>query len=431
MKKLFAAFLFSAVLLTPASLYAAAGPLDIHEALILTLQNNSSLLSLRQELAKAEAFRIAADGTKLPAVTLNLNADKQKEPQTSDGSDRDDSRSLKGTIEQVVYSGGKNSALRSQSPRVKSIAELAVANSENLAAGELFGRFYNVLLQGERIKAEEAAVKRSELHLREVRKMNELGLANRLEVIRAAQILASNTADLSSAKGKFEAAHIALMNYIAIPPEERRPIFGDLTIGALQGNRAESLRLAAEFRADLKSLKEQLLFQQNQISIEKSGALPKVILGAYGTWSSPYGNKDRTDDNWRAELSISVPVFDRNVSRSNVIRAKASLEQDKIAVGQKEIDIKSEVETAWTEAETTLLRLKATTKALELAKESLRLAEVGYKEGVSPQLDLLDAQSKLTSAMLENDSAKYNHLIAAAALKMAEGTIIKWSGEIK
>ena len=114
-----------------------------------------------------------------------------------------------------------------------------------------------------------------------------------------------------------------------------------------------------------------------------------------------------------------------------MIRAKASLEQDKIAVGQKEIDIKSEVETAWTEAETTLLRLKATTKALELAKESLRLAEVGYKEGVSPQLDLLDAQSKLTSAMLENASAKYNHLIAAAALKMAEGTIIKWSGEIK
>lgn len=57
-----------------------------------------------------------------------------------------------------------------------------MANSENLAAGELFGRFYNVLLRGERIKAEEAAVKRSELHLREVRKMNELGLANRLEV---------------------------------------------------------------------------------------------------------------------------------------------------------------------------------------------------------------------------------------------------------
>ena len=59
MKKLFAAFLFSAVLLTPVSLYAAAGPLDIHEALILTLQNNSSLLSLRQELAKAEAFLAA------------------------------------------------------------------------------------------------------------------------------------------------------------------------------------------------------------------------------------------------------------------------------------------------------------------------------------------------------------------------------------
>lgn len=83
----------------------------------------------------------------------------------------------------------------------------------------------------------------------------------------------------------------------------------------------------------------------------------------------------------------------------------------------------------WTEAETTLLRLKATIKALNLAKESSRLAEVGYKEGVSPQLTVRCPKSKLTSAMLENASAKYNHLIAAA-LKMAEGTIIKWSGRL-
>ena len=56
-------------------------------------------------------------------------------------------------------------------------------------------------------------------------------------------------------------------------------------------------------------------------------------------------------------------------------------------------------------------------------------AEVGYREGVTPQLDLLTAQSDLTAAQLEYNRAQYNCIIAAVALKMTEGTITTWNGE--
>ena len=72
---------------------------------------------------------------------------------------------------------------------------------------------------------------------------------------------------------------------------------------------------------------------------------------------------------------------------------------------------------------------RASEKALELAKETLRLAEVGYREGVTPQLDLLDAQSSLTLAQLEYNRAQYSHLIAVVALKVTEGTVIQWNGK--
>ena len=430
-KILLAVLIFFAVPFTACEARGDSAPIGVQEAVSLTLENNSYLRQLKQELIKADAFRIQADGTMLPTVTVNLSAAKQKELQTSDGSDRTDSRTAKAGIEQTLYSGGKNSALRRQSGQVRTIAELALQNGENGAVGELFGRFYNVLLQGERIKAEEAAVNRSNLHLREVKKMNELGLANRLEVIRAAQTLASNTADLSTARGKFEAANISLMNYMAIPPERKRPVSGDLLSEEAKGDREESLKYAAEFRADFKKLKEQLGYQKNQITIEKSSSLPKITLGAYGGVNNPYGNRDESDDTWKAELSLTVPIFDRNVSRGNVLKAKAALEQNRLELEQKEIDIKSEVETAWTEIESAKQRLTASSKALEFAAESLRLAEVGYREGVSPQLDLLAAQSMFTTAMLDHASAKYNHLMALVALKMTEGTIIEWSRGIK
>ena len=163
--------------------------------------------------------------------------------------------------------------------------------------------------------------------------------------------------------------------------------------------------------------------------IEKSGTRPKITFGASAGYLNPYLKDDRGDDTWRAELSVTVPIFDRNTSRGNAIKAGAVLEQDKIALEQKELDVKSEVETAWAEIESTLHHLKASEKALELAKESLRLAEVGFREGVTPQLDLLNAQTSLTSARLDHARSQYNHLLTIVALKVTEGTVIEWTGE--
>lgn len=427
-KKMILITIALALLLTTSARSAEAGILGINEAIELTLTNNSGLRSLRQETIKAYAFQIQADGTLLPSLSANAYLDRQKESTTNDG-ERNDNKGARASLEQVIYSGGKNSALRNQSKQVKNIAEMIIANGENNTVGELYARFYNVLLQRERIKAEESAVNTSEQHLKEVRKMRELGLANSLEVIRAGQLLATNTANLSTAKGLYESAHIALMNYMGIAPEGRREIAGELSVPEAEGTRQKSLEIAQANRADLKKLEEQLEYQKNQILIEKSGTRPKIAFGASAGYLNPYLKDDRGDDTWRAELSVTVPIFDRNTTRGNAIRAGAVLEQDKIALEQKELDIKSEVETAWTEIESTMQHLKASEKALELAKESLRLAEVGFREGVTPQLDLLNAQTSLTSARLEHARSQYNHLLTIVALKVTEGTVIEWTGE--
>ena len=259
--------------------------------------------------------------------------------------------------------------------------------------------------------------------------MAELGLANKLEVIRAGQQLATNTANLATARGLHETSVISLMNYMAIEPQQRREVVGELYEPAISGDRMESLALAEKFRAARLQLQEQLRDQENQIKIERSGMLPKVTAGLSSGWSNPYRQQDRSSDSWRAEVSIAVPIFDRNVTRSAVISARAVREQDQIALEQKTLDIKSEVETAWSDIETSLRSLRASEKALELAKETLRLAEVGYREGVTPQLDLLDAQSSLTLAQLEYNRAQYSHLIAVVALKVTEGTVIQWNGK--
>ncbi|GHV54624.1 hypothetical protein FACS1894216_15030 [Synergistales bacterium] len=408
---------------------AQAASMDIKEAIELTLRDNLSLLSLREEARKAYAFKLQADGARQPEIGLNAYIDNQREDQTSDGSGRYDNRVARATLSQTLYSGGRNSALQRQAVQVKSIADLSLIDAENRAIGELFARFYNVLLREDVVETERSAALTSEAHLREVTKMSELGLSNRLEVIRAQQQLAANRALLTSAEGTLSTAIISLMNYMALPPEERIAVKGELAAIDINGSYDGSLSSAMSGRADRARLAAQYEYQKDQIEVERSAARPKVALGASAGHLNPYNRTDGGDDTWRAELSITVPILDRNAARAGVLRAQAVEAQDRINIAQKDLDIKSEIETAWIELETTRENIGSTNRALELAEETLRLAEIGFQEGVTPQLDLLNAQSSLTASRLEHLRALYNHTLAVVALKVTEGDIIKWAGE--
>jgi outer membrane protein TolC len=428
--KLFILIVMAAMFL-PIPSEGASLPLDIKEALELMLQDNYTLQSLRQEATKAGAFKMKADGTMTPEIGLNAYVDVQKENQSSGGSSRYDNRVARLTLAQSLYSGGRNQALRRQSSQVISMADLEIIDAENRATGELFARFYNVLLQERRLDTENSAISTSEMHLREITRMSELGLANRLEVIRASQQLAANKADLSTAEGLYDSAVISLMNYLSIPPEERRPVTGTLKVLSLSGDREKSLALALENRADLGVLENRIKYQNNQIDIARSGNKPRVTFGASAGFLDPYRGGSSGDDTWRAELALTVPILDRNQARGDVLEAQAVAVQGKIALEQKKLDIKSGVETAWSELESALNRLESTTQALELAEETLRLAEVGFQEGVTPQLDLLSAQTSLTESRLEHLRSLYNQMVALVALRVTEGDIIDWVQEME
>ena len=63
---------------------------------------------------------------------------------------------------------------------------------------------------------------------------------------------------------------------------------------------------------------------------------------------------------------------------------------------------------------------------LTRAQESLRLAEVGYREGINTQVETIDAQSALTEARANYYRAIYNHLKSKLDLHKAMGTLTRF-----
>ena len=67
---------------------------------------------------------------------------------------------------------------------------------------------------------------------------------------------------------------------------------------------------------------------------------------------------------------------------------------------------------------------------LSRAAEGRRLVEAGYREGTNTQVEVLDAQTALTTAKANYYQAIYSHLVAKLNLQKATGTLAGYEPEM-
>lgn len=410
---------------------ACAQKLNIEQALKIALEKSPTIISERQEIRKAQGTLVQAQGNYLPSFTVSSEYSDGRYPSVSNGY-RTDSTAAGLTITENIYSGGKRGALRRQAKAQLSQSESSIREAEESLAVDIYDAFYSVLLARETVAAAKDAVDTSNKHLTEVKHMLRLGLANNLEMIRAEQQLSSNEASLASANGSLDTSRINLLNLMGLSPASDYYPEGSLLMESPSGSIKDSVDVANKARADVDVLEKEIAIQKEQIEIARSSMRPQVDLSFDLDYENPYNKEDRADDSWTTTLSLDIPIYDRGQTRGEVMQAQATQEQNKQALAKKYLDISSEVEIAWIEIADSEAEVESYKKALQLARESLRLSQIGYREGVTPQLDLLEAQSDFTSARKDYSQSLFNHLMNIVSLKRAEGMLIPWTlGEKK
>jgi outer membrane protein TolC len=210
-----------------------------------------------------------------------------------------------------------------------------------------------------------------------------------------------------------------------MPPDADVDVSGDLEAGAPSVNREESVGRALAERPDLQGQRTAAAIQKTAVDIARGGMRPVVTLSAsyqFAYDSTPASST--ADDEWLATVAMKVPVFDGGTTRGKVMQAQASLRQAQQAATKKEEAVRAEVIQASLSVESTYETVGAARKSLDLAVENLRLAEVGYREGVNTQLDVLSARTTLTEARQKLSAALKAYRVALAGLWKAEGSLV-------
>ena len=186
------------------------------------------------------------------------------------------------------------------------------------------------------------------------------------------------------------------------------------------------LALAEENRLEIEVANLEVQIAEKDYKLSEGNYFPSVNLtGAYtkrGTdWDVDGGLGISDKDFWDIRATASWDFWQWGRSRYGVKEKLSRLSQAKLRKQQLLDNIDLEVKEAYLRTQEAQKNITTIEKAIEQAKENLRITEERYKEQVSTTTDVLVAQTLLTETMTNYYNALYDFKIAKAILYRALG----------
>jgi outer membrane protein TolC len=151
--------------------------------------------------------------------------------------------------------------------------------------------------------------------------------------------------------------------------------------------------------------------------------LPTIaVSGSYSFWADKFNFREDTWSSFYAvNLVLNIPIFNGFKESAQIAQSKAMIRE--IELNQKALQDAVELEVRQAvlmlkEAKETLLSQEKNT---EQAKESLRITQLNFSEGMATTLDVISAEAAYSQAQVNYSQALYNYVVAVAELERAMG----------
>ena len=401
--------------------------LDLPTALNFALENNFSIRQAKERIRQQEGVVFEVSASQLPSLTAS--GSYQRDARQVDTYGDSSNWGLRITATQVLYAGGGVTAsIRSQKLTLDA-ATLALQSEINDALLDVRTKFYTLLVDREKIKVQEQNVDLLKRQLQDVRSRYEAGTVSNFEVLRAEVALANAQPALITARNDYRLAIEQLRQSLGFvtatePNITKTPEFvGSLDFVPVSYELRPALASAREKRADLQRLYKLQTAAEEGVLVRRAGNLPNLSLfGGYGWAKAPTTESfSHARDGVTVGVQSSWAIFDGRATAGRVIQAKSLLEQVKLSVAEAELTVDVDVRRAISTLQQATELAEASKKVIEQAEEALRLANARFGAGTATQLDVLTAQTDLTTARLNQLQAYYAYNVSVANVRRAMG----------
>ncbi len=285
-------------------------------------------------------------------------------------------------------------------------------------------RFFNLQKANEEIKVANKSIESSTLGLRDAEIRFDSGIGTKLEVLEAKTQLARDQQLLNIKLGDQKIGQRSLAEILNFP-EDVTPLIDSKTkiIGVWDLSLEDSIIAAYNSREELNSILLDISINNSNANAALAAGQPKLSIVntttstfAQGELNKNSPNTDNKSSSFSNTIGLNATwfIFDGGNSKSLYNYNKSKAQEAKLDFAVRRSQIRREVEEIFFKLESAKLNISAAYTEVLSARESLRLAKLRYKSGITTQREVVNNQRDLTDSEVRYiiSVTSYNTLLA-------------------
>ena len=298
-----------------------------------------------------------------------------------------------------IYDGGlRGASIRAAEKQLRS-TELNLETIVEQTRFESARDYYALQNSDAQVEIQEAAIEDALQTLRDAQLLERAGLGTRFEVLQAEVELAQARQRLTTAIANQNISRRQLAETLSVAHNTELATADAVEqAGTWNLELAETIVQAFRNRAELEQLLLQREINEEQRTIALSSIRPRLTANANYSVDDDFEDDFDISDQYSVGLNLQWRLYDGGAARAAAEQEEIDAEISETNFADQRNQIRFAVEQAYFQLESNQNNISTATREVELAQESLRLARLRFQSGVGTQTDVIDAQTRLTTA---------------------------------
>lgn len=407
------------------------GPMTLKQAVNMALKHNHDLKAAGNQV---ESYRVTHDQDRsdyYPDLTARAGADVGRN--TRSVPDDSTYRSLSAAITSTLnlFNGYEDQASYAKSGFALDSQKDSFERTRQAVIFNTVSAYLEAVLKKERIRVAEENLADNQKQLEQIEAFYKAGRRPVTDVYQQQAETANARLTLLTAREEWNTSKMNLLEAIgisALTPVDL-PGVKDVMVGNWSfADQASLTASALEQRPDMKSKKSELKSADMEIKEAEAGHYPKVDLvfelsSSYSSLDDGPVNDQMGDDKLSASagINVSIPIFDRHVTRNNVSKARIASHTARIELEKLERQIEVEMGVAMSNYQTATEQVEVSRSKLTYADKALESTRQRYKAGAATLTELTTAQSGYVEAQYDQVNSELKKVIKAMTVSFYKG----------
>jgi len=414
--------------------------LTLYQAIDISVKNSYALQTASEKIKLAEFVVTENAAQGLPQLNITTTYGRQDPVDASSssalgslgsspqfaallGTARVNSFSNKISLTQVLFAGFRVvDGIKLAGINVK-LNEESYRQSRQDVIRDVSNAYYNALKCLKFVDVNKETLRQCELHLDQAKKFYNSGTSIKLDVTLAENQLINAQMELSKSLNLLEKSKMALNLYMGRSIDTPIVLNSAAEVTQINYNEQKAVEDGLLNRSEIRQLQYKKDMDEIAITIQGRSSWPTIAASTSYNISdtSVVNSNSNNTQNLSYGVNMNWPLFDGLATHAKVQKAENTLVQDQISIDQLRQSIVLDVKQSLLDIQEAKERIILAKKGIEVANESLRIAETRYNNGVGTSTDVRDAQTTVNKADLNLVTAEFDLNVSRVKLYRAVG----------